>query len=197
MIKVFSLVMLMLAVPASARGKYIQLDPHTTIRVLGYVGSLKQEANQLLDLSTRTKQVTVVIDSLGGSVLGGMMLLRAMERVKTRGVRLRCIVTGHAMSMAMHILAACQSRYALPLALMMWHPPMYLMPAALLDAKEAKRRANQLQLYAYALDGKLRQALGLSEKVFNKYKEAEYIMSATYLMTLAPNFIKLVDDVRE
>ena len=54
--------------------------------------------------------------------MGGWFIIDAMSAVKTKGYKVTCVTGVLAASMAFNILAACDERWSLPNAQLLWHP---------------------------------------------------------------------------
>ncbi len=197
--KYLILVLMLISGVANAgirRPKSITLDKSRTINIKGAIRSLDKESAQVLDWSKGSrKPIYFLIDSPGGSVIGGLYLIRAMERAKARGVPLICVVNNRAMSMGTHILSTCHVRYALPTSLIMWHPAT-ITGFLRLDEKAAEDLAEQLNLITAYLESNLRKALNLDRKVYDRYYRAEHQMLAEHLNKLSPRFIRIIHDFR-
>ena len=178
--------------------KFLRLDPNRTINISGPIKNLSKHSKRMLKLSENNKKsIYVIIDSYGGNVLGGVEFIQSIDRVRSRGIRVKCVVTGASMSMATHILAACSHRYALPTSLIMWHPMAISVAFARLTEVNTEQMNQQLQLMSRYLDLRLRSALGISESKYRKYEKGEYIMFAADIKKrVAPDFLSIVEDVR-
>lgn len=194
--KLFLLVAMVLSTQtvAASYAPY-KLEGRRVINISGVIKNTQRISDRLLELSEVAAPVTILIDSNGGSVIGGLQFIRAMDRAKSRGVVLNCVVTGHAMSMAMHILGNCQKRFALPTSLLMWHPA-YVSGFIILTEDRARQYGDQLRLLTEYLEKRLKKALGLKESTYNRHYKGEYIMLAADLKKLTPKFITLVSDIR-
>lgn len=152
----------------------------------------------MLRLSENNKKpIYVTVDSYGGNVLGGVGFIQAIDRVRSRGIKVKCVVTGAAMSMATHIFATCSHRYAFPTSLIMWHPMAISVAFARLTEINTDQMNQQLKLLSRYLDVRLRTTLGISEAKYRKYEKGEYIMFAADIKKrVAPDFLSIVEDVR-
>jgi ATP-dependent protease ClpP protease subunit len=178
--------------------KFLKLNPDRTIHIVGPIKNLRSQSKRILKLSENNqKPIYVTIDSYGGSVLGGVEFIQAMDRVRSRGVRVKCVVTGASMSMATHILAACSNRYALPTSLIMWHPMAINVAFARLTEVNTEQMNEQLRLLSRYLDVRLRDSLAISEAKYRKFEKGEYIMfGADIKKRVAPDFLSIIEDVR-
>jgi len=196
---VVSLALLLgIAVRADARQKTITLKKERTVRVVGVMRDLRPLGNKVLKLAdTNPKQaINIIIDSPGGSVFGSMPLLQAVERAKSRGVVVNCVVTGKAMSMAMHLMAACSKNYILPSTLLMYHPVSVNLFDVRLTEDGAREIYTQMKIIGDYLDTKLRLRLGISEQLYLEFWRGEYIQFGHDFMKHAPKFATMVSDVR-
>ena len=174
------------------------MDKSRTVKISGPIKNLRVEANKMLKMADTSKNpISVVIDSPGGNVIGGLPLITAIDRIRSRGIQVNCVVDGMAMSMATHIIAACSNRYAMPTSLIMWHPIAINLMYARLTVKSTHQVKTQLVLLSKYLDTRLRLALGLKKAKFLEYHEGEYILFAETLeKKVAPKFLTLVSDIR-
>lgn len=174
------------------------LDSSRLVYVLGEMVDLRKHAEHVMTLSEVSPKtpIHILIDSPGGSVFGSMSLLQAVERVKTRGTKVICTVQGMAMSMAMHLMAACSENYILPTSLLMYHPVSVSYFQVRLTEDSSRELHTQLKIIGDYLDTKLRKRLGVSEKLFTEYWRGEYVQFGHDFIDHAPNFAKLVHDIR-
>jgi len=179
-------------------GMTLKVNKHRTVEVDGPVKNLTSQADALLEMAEKNKKpVFVVINTYGGSVFGGLPLIRALEQLEHRGVPTVCVVTDAAMSMGMHIFASCRHRFAFRTSLLMWHPASISLMFARVTEKKAEQWRVQLRLITKYLEDKLKDRLQISEETYKNYHENEYIVpGATLKAEVAPRFFKLVDDVR-
>lgn len=196
MIKLF--LPLLLIAGSAFGGTIITHDPDRTLFVVGRIVDLKSTSTELLHLGNESNEkITIIIDSYGGGVVTGLEFIQAMDRVRSRGVTLDCVVMSAAMSMATHILAHCDNRYAFRTSLIMWHPISVSFTLVRLTEKSTEQIKTQLSLLSKYLEKTLKAVLGINEKEYNKYHENEYIVLADTLENeIAPAFLTIVDDVR-
>ena len=74
-------------------------------------------------INTTTQDIHIVLNSPGGGIYVGLQFINAIEAAKSKGVKVKCYVSGIAASMAFQILTHCNERYALRYSLLLWHPP--------------------------------------------------------------------------
>lgn len=183
---------LLLAIDVFAFPSY---DKKRSIEILGRITNLEEEKDRLLELSQSSyKPINIIIDSPGGSVMAGLRFIQEMDRVKARGVEIRCVVRGMAASMAMHIFGNCSKRYAFETSLLLWHPAYVFVQRAPITTKEAERIKAQLILLTELLEKRLRKALALPLKVYEEYYYNEYFVAAERLSKMSPNFLQLIED---
>ena len=180
----------------SARTIVVKKD--RTIKIDGVIYNLQKQSKSIIEWTKKNKDpIFVIINSTGGSVIDGITFMQAIDRVKARGVKVYCIVTGMAMSMATHILSACNYRYAMPTSLVMWHPMAVNASSLKLTIKTTGHLNKQMKLLSTYLDKRLKAALNISEKKYREFEEGEYIVFAYDLKTkIAPKFLSIVKDLR-
>ena len=114
--------MLLLCVGATnIQAKVLDLTGKPIIRLTGVVDKSILSKMRVLN-KIKGKKVVLLINSPGGDVYPGLQFIDAMEAVKTRGVKITCVVSNMAASMAFQILSKCDSRYSLANSLLLWHP---------------------------------------------------------------------------
>lgn len=147
-----------------------------------------------LDRASRDgSSIVLMINSPGGYVFAGRLILDAMKMARKRGSRIRCLVPFLAASMAFQIYAMCDERYAMEHALLLWHPPRISgqsMTADRLEYAIARLRAIELEFIPALLE-----KLNIPEDIFFYHYDRETLWSATELKRVLPDFLELVDDV--
>lgn len=146
-------------------------------------------------LSSTSSPVTLTIDSPGGAVHVGLEIIAAINRLKARDVVVQCVVTGSAMSMALYIFDACSERYALPHAVVMWHPTRVRLQGAY-SKVELAGLVTQMQMFESQLDDVLLHNLRIDPELYYFHYNAETEIPATILLQWAPHYLIIVDDVR-
>ena len=139
--------------------------------------------------------ITILIDSPGGSVIAGMRFIQAMEVAKVRRVKLNCVVTGHAMSMGIHILAGCTNRYVFNHSLLMTHPASYLVFGSV-NEEAARVMADQLKFLTEFLDAKLFNTVGVSRRTYDYWYKNELILSGAFVAKKAPKYVTVIHNLR-
>ena len=184
--------------PGAAESKTLGIDKHRHLEITGTIRDLGDEADRLIALSEISlAPIFVTIDSYGGSVIGGLKFIRAIEQVKYRNVKVVCVVKDAAMSMGMHILAACTHRAAFSTSLLMWHPAYISVMMMNINQDTADRISLQLRILTEYLETQLKKALQIPEEEYNKYSKNEYIVLGADLDShIAPKFLTIIDDVR-
>jgi len=193
-------VALELGTTAQADNSAPTLDRSRTIEITGEIGAptILQASNKLMALSREsTSPVYLLLNSPGGSVIAGLQFLNAMEVAQARGVDIRCIVPGMAMSMAFQILLQCDRRYALRYSLLLWHPlrtsTRELITPELAEnlSKDLHRIENDL----YPLIVTVLSSYGMDERDIRYHYLQETTWTANSLGLYAPGFIEIVNDI--
>lgn len=171
-------------------------NPDRIVSIEGGITDLTEQEEKILSMSeVSNAPIDIIISSPGGSVVAGIFFINAMERVKARGVKIRCLVDKMAASMAMHILGNCSERYALAGSLLLWHPAYININFGRVTKERAGQIKEQLHILTYQLEENLRKALGLSVEVYEKHWRAEHFIPAKYLKDfISPHFIIILDD---
>ena len=99
-------------------------------QIVRLVGQISEETispviEELGRLDPETSEVTLVIDSYGGSIEEGFRLIDAIRIIQSRGVVVHSVITGKAYSMGIYIALAANKRTAYPSARIMTHSARY------------------------------------------------------------------------
>lgn len=184
------MLLLLLVGACEAKAETLTVTPANTTTLYGVVDN-RSVAHAIKTIHNAKSEVTILIDSPGGLVSSGLKLLRAMNLAQARGVKIRCAVTGIAMSMAFYVLSECNTRYALPTAQMLWHPIRIFM-MGVLTGPDAAKIGTALRRYEAPLIARLEALVGLDHKTFYKHWINE---SVHYPSQLPKSFISTVDSV--
>lgn len=154
-----------------------------------------RKANELLELGAESSApIDIVLNSPGGGVYGGLQFVNAMKAMKARGITLRCHVVGMAASMAFIIYNECDERYALPYALLLWHP-VRVGGCMTLTPQMAKEIAWDLEEIERLIVPNLIKELGIDEDTFMFHHLKETMWTAVGLREIAPLYLTVVDDM--
>lgn len=190
--KIIALVIAGWATSASA----LTLNPKRTIELRGMVDEstlLLAAAVEMLAQES-TDPIDIVIDSPGGMVTPTHYLLNAMEAAKGRGVVFRCAVINMAMSAAFFVFANCNERYALPWAMLMWHPISQRIRSV--NADEAEMIATELRQADAAFKLSAVRAMRVSGDFYDLHSVAETKWIASSLAMVTPKFMRIVSTVQ-
>jgi len=109
--------------------KITRVDQSRVMVLEGQTTAWRMEGltKKLKELSkTPAKGAYLVIDSPGGSIMAGQKFINAMQAAKaSTGLKVTCIITGTAYSMAAVIMSYCLRTLALPTAHIMFHEASY------------------------------------------------------------------------
>lgn len=127
----------------------------------------------------------IVIDSDGGSVPAGQTMIDIMEAEKAIGVKMVCVVTERAHSMAFNILTHCDVRLASPKSKFVVHKMAIreLIPpyGTRLTAKELRKIADDMDKSEIPYRRDNAQAMHLSFKQYDVYTDSETMWSGKIL----------------
>jgi len=196
-----SLALVHLLVSNAAHARTLELDKKNLIVINDEItGAVAVEASNKLTrlaLDKKAKQVDIIIDSPGGSIIAGMLLVNTMKRVQSRGTTIRCVVPRYAASMAYQLFSYCSERYMFAESFVLWHAPrVYIMFGVFLP-EDAAKLARGLQEWESVL---LRQ-LRISMKVYNRrrffqYYDEEKFVLGSELEELTRDFVTIIDDMK-
>lgn len=170
----------------------IQVTKERTAVIDGVIarGNLQPIGEQLLKWSEEsTDDITLIINSPGGEVVTGFFFVNALEAVKERGVRVRCIVPNMAASMAFQILVHCSERHALNRSLLLWHRVRVFAFMAVITAPAARGLAADLQRMDDLILRELVRAMPGDDAYVERHFEAETLHSGEQLHMDHPEFI--------
>lgn len=172
----------------------LTVDPARTSIVYGPIEG-RNVRPLIVALSKVTEgEYTLLIDSPGGLVSAGIKVMQTMRLVQARGVKIRCIVTGAAMSMADYILTECDTRFALPTAQILWHP-IRIFAMGVLTGPDAVKLANQLNRYEAPLLKRVQERRPMAAKAYRRYWKNESIHFPEQVNELSPGWITIIQSV--
>lgn len=138
--------------------------------------SVLSESLKSMTKTPSSNPVFLVIDSPGGSVDAGMNFINTMRAAKeARNVKVTCVITSRAYSMAAIIAAACHKTYILPTADMMFHNVTYGVrgtPALI------KSRTTHMESYIKELEALIASQLGMPLSTYEALTRDELWLTA-------------------
>lgn len=162
-------------------------------------GNILRRVDKLVKESSEhpLDELQLVINSPGGNVTPGMVFIDALELLKIRGTKITCFVPLLAASMAFQILAHCDTRYALPGALLLWHPVRVMVFMAALAPADTSALDEELQRIEKRLLEDLYPKMGgLDKQLFLHHYKAETLHVAPELNEMiGSEWITIVDDM--
>lgn len=182
--------------PASAQT--ITLNSKRLVEVIDVIdGGVLAQAQQVAVLAAASKEpIDFLINSPGGGVLAGYMLVDSMDAARKEGVKIRCAVGVLAASMAFNLLAHCDERYALRHAALLFHPPRIFAKGPM-TAADLDRASEDLKRIITKSTGELVSMVGMPESVFYKHFNEETMWTAEQLVDESPNdWLQVVDNIK-
>lgn len=184
-----------LSTMAPAATNFTVKDYSRHLELIGVVSDNALDlANKINDLSiVNNKEITILINSPGGSVVTGMIMVDSMRQAKERGVTFRCLSTVLSASMAYIILAECNERYAFNNTLLLWHEiSLSVRGAKIRDLYNSLPPLLELQ---DRVDADLMNFMNINNEFYQKHSHAETMWSAAELnKALKYNkFINIID----
>jgi ATP-dependent protease ClpP protease subunit len=182
----------------STFGKELVIDKDRTVRLTGMVGlSMLPKVSVIENLSQdTTKPIYLLINSPGGSVLWGEVIISSINIAKAKGIPVKCVSTVLAASMAFSIMLACSENYVLANTKLLFHPvrihanriTIFEENAGIL--KEALKKINDRLL------GILETKLTLSRVLIAKHYKQETLWQGSELAPLfKDDFFQVVDNI--
>jgi ATP-dependent protease ClpP protease subunit len=189
------LVLLMLAAsPAAAQT--ITLNPARLVQIRGPIAEnaipAAQQINKLADGSGQS--IDFFIDSPGGNVIVGGIVLNAIQAAKQRGHKIRCAVGNMAASMAFQILIHCDERAAMKYSYLLFHPMKA--SGGPVSAERAQYLYERLTAMEKPFIRDLIRALKINLNTFVYHYRNETLWMATEFGQLSPGFIRIVNDIK-
>lgn len=184
--------------PTPPNIQLLDFSGEDTVVLSGVVGvdMVVPAAQKLEQLSLRpdVKDINIFINSPGGEVELGLVLINALDIAKARGKTIRCAVGIMAASMAMHFLGQCDERYAFKNSLLLFHE--IYSGGGKITEKKARQMAEGMRVLSEKLDAELRRALGASKDKYQTHLEAETMWTGYQLKEEFPKFdLKLIKDI--
>ncbi len=173
----------------SVMGTTKTIDSKRNVNVLGSISVRKglRVAKEIYKLATvnpeteRRDEIYLTVNSPGGSVVGGWFIIDAMSAVKTQGHKVVCVTGVLAASMAFNILAACDERWSLPNAQLLWHPAR-IFTRRPVTADVMETWTEELK----SINGKIKDLIlessEMDEDYFDKHDRRETLHPATNLI---------------
>lgn len=173
------------------------VNPKRTVTVLGEIGGNALEAShKLLQLGDSKEDVYLIINSPGGSINAGDILIDAMEAVKSRGIKIKCVTTIMTASMAYSIYMHCDERFATSNALLLYHPARVSGNFSLTDADALEIGADLKEINLELLDY-LEDVMGMDRALLEQTFYREKLWKAHKLVPKCRRgFITIVGDIQ-
>jgi hypothetical protein len=186
---------LMFVVTTCAQAATLKVDKNRTIYIRGPIKNLMSQASHLEKLSKTKEDVYIVINSPGGGVVAGMVFMNVMNMAKARGVKLNCLVSSVAASMAFSILNECDRRFGFEYSMLMWHPMRVGGVFAAFSADEMEYIIKIIRAWELPLIKKLRDNLNISKKLFYYHYGHETKFTVLQLLSISPWYMTIIDNV--
>lgn len=185
---------------ASAVASTFTPTPGRTVNLFGVIDAPTIDvADAIMKLADGSgKPIDMLIDSPGGSIYAGRVLIQAMSIAQNRGHEIQCVVVRDAASMAFSILAMCSKRYALPEAQMLYHPPRVNAMFISITPDSASTLADELNKMSLAIIDELLSLYPIDRAFFLKHYQRESWHSADDLNAAMPGrrtWIRVIDDI--
>lgn len=172
-------------------------DKDRTIELIGVV------TNNAIDLAQKIDELSLennrpiyfLVNSPGGSVLPGMILVDSMRQAQLRGVKFKCLTGVLAASMAFIVMAQCDERYAFPDAKLLFHPMSIGVDGA--RVQELYTDLRQTIILEKRMMDMQRSRLGMDKDEFLRNYWAETFWSGVELRDATNGFLNIVTRVNK
>jgi ATP-dependent protease ClpP protease subunit len=192
------LTLLLLITGTLSSAQTLQVPADRTIRMLGEVDSSYLGIIQRIDTLSKLSDAPIflLINSPGGSIFVGNLVIDAMNVAKSRGVEFHCASTLLAASMAFQFFVHCDHRYAMKHTKLLFHPPRIMYMGILLPA-QLKQWVKELEAIESKMIPEMQAKLGMDSKLFAENYNAETLWDAEDLnaVTEDQSFLTLIDDI--
>lgn len=166
----------------------ININTDKITRINGDINysSLKEFEKQMRKTFMLPGPRIILIDSGGGSVEAGKVMIELLELEKSSGVKQACVVIRQASSMAFNLLTHCDVRFAAPDAHMLMHKVfLWRWPMdKKLTAKNLKEAAADLDKADEPYRQANSKALRITLRQYDKYAEAETVWEPQLLVKM-------------
>jgi ATP-dependent Clp protease protease subunit len=182
--------------------KTLDISNTDTNRVVVFEGQVRFNvalpfAQSIDTLSKESRDpIYVLINSPGGDVLAGHAMVSAIKVAQARGVKVTCVSTLLSASMALHLLASCDERYALPHTLLLFHEARVTTGGGGLSPSELETLSEQIKILISGLERDLIAALGTDEATFRKHNIAETWWTGEAFNDSFPRFLTVIRDIK-
>jgi len=178
----------------SAQAKVLEINPERAVYISGPIGGNSFDiANKIEALALTPDPVYLIINSPGGEVTLGYLIINSMNLAKERGVEFRCYVPQIAASMAFQIFANCDKRHALPGAYLLFHPVRVQAELTLTPAL-TRQIYLELRMIERRMTAELLSVMNVEHKFFNYHYIAETLWTAKQFIEHDPKFFTIVTD---
>lgn len=193
--KVIGSIVFVLGGMLSTAGCAEPFDPAHTVVIDKPIATatMKEVTKQMdgyLTAARPPKQVSIILDSPGGSVSAGFKFIAQMKALQGKGTKISCYVPGMAASMAFHILTHCSERVVLQESALLWHRARVFVFMAVVTAPQAavlSRDLNQIDQHILA-DVKDKLVKDMSLQDISYHFEHETMHIGQSLCESAPSF---------
>ena len=188
---------LMLTVAEPCLAASLTVDPAKSVPIFGDISGETSTlvAAAISKLAELEPEVTLVINSPGGSLLAMNQIVDSMEMAKLKGTKFRCLVLQEAASAAFHIFTHCSERFALASSLLLWHPVKVQVREALSPDK-ARYIASRLTTLEDELLEDVLDRMPIDYEQYMYHYQAETLWTAKQLLAEMPGWMELVDSLQ-
>jgi ATP-dependent protease ClpP protease subunit len=148
-----------------------------------------------LSAEDRSDEYYLVIDSEGGSLFAGIIMLNRLRELRANDVKVHCYVVDEAMSMAYWLLSECDQRFTTAYAQLLWHPA-YRIESEGIDAPAMKAGAEELEMRQAFIKKRIQEEMKIDPILYEYYAVNQFIWIGVSLSERFPEFIKVIDAIK-
>lgn len=144
-------------------------------------------ANKIYNLSAVDKEaIYVLINSGGGQVFSGELVIDSIITAKNQGIEVVCLVSGMAMSMAFNIFLHCSKHIVFNHSKLMFHP-VSLRTSGRFTGEDFTNLSRRLKRMDDRTLNKIREVTGVRRSLIEKWYKEERVFTGKELQTLSKN----------
>lgn len=146
--------------------------------------------------AAKSAPIHLVINSPGGIVDAGRLVIQAMDMARQRGSKVVCTVGILAASMAFQLLSHCDERYALKNSLLLFHPSRVFVRGEALTASQMKIIASELNKIDVKANKDNIEMMSANRKWYALHNANETLWNAEDLVNETNNdWLTIVDSI--
>lgn len=195
------LIILSLLTSSLLYGESLTIKEETTIRIMTPIfENGTKYANTIINMANKNKNVdiNILLNSAGGNNTEFDFIIKAINIVQSRGIKVNCIITKNTASMGFVLFTECSNRYILDSATLMFHATklsilgnMYFTQEQLLNFYKNIKKINNEWITSLPLK------IGMDLNTFKDAFYSEKIWNATeFKEKCKKDYVNIITDVK-